>query len=232
VNRLFGRLLNLSVNFPFLIAAMDILIFGASGATGHQLVRQAHDKGYDVTAFVRDRNKLRTPEHNVKVVEGNVNDFDAVYDAINPGCVVMSALGAASPLSRDKILINGIHNIVNSMKQKGAKRMVYLSFAGVHASRKQLPFLFRALALPLLANVVADHEAKEHAVKAIDLEWTIVRPALLSNGARTGRILSGESLHPGFRNLLISRADVADFMLRQLSDDTFLRKAPVVGSQV
>lgn len=206
---------------------MDILIFGATGKTGEQLLTQALPE-HRVTAFVRNTSEFAVKHGNLKVARGDVKDYAAIQDALQVQHCVLVVLGAKSPFKRDPVLVEGIRNIVRAMESKGTKRIIYLSFAGVKDSQKQLG-LFRFIAASLLSNVVKDHEGKEKIIRASSLEWTIVRPALLSNGVHTGKFKSGEELKPKLSDLMISRADVADFMLRQLTGNAYLKRAPLLS---
>ena len=109
------------------------------------------------------------------------------------------------------------------------RRLVYLSFLGVREGRSQLSMVGRYLVAPvLLRNVVADHEAKERFTKQSTLDWVIVRPPRLTNGARQGSYRSGVDVRAISVIPRISRADLAEFMLRQVSDKTYVRKTPAV----
>src|SRR5262245_3774219 len=95
---------------------MKIVIFGASGKTGHHLVTQALDQGHLVTAFVRDPGKLTIQNDQLRVVQGNVSNEQKVTEAIKGQQAVFSALGADSPFKYDPIVVEGMKNIINSMK--------------------------------------------------------------------------------------------------------------------
>ena len=165
----------------------------------------------------------------LSVLRGDVADITAVETAIMGQDAVLCALGAATPLRRDSALVEGVRRIVVTMERSRVRRLVYLSFLGVRDGRRQLSALGRYLVAPLLLrNVVADHEAKEAIIQASMLEWIIVRPPRLTNGARRGRYRIGTEIRATSAIPRISRADLAEFMLRQLSDDTFLRQAPAV----
>jgi hypothetical protein len=115
------------------------------------------------------------------------------------------------------------------MEQRGVRRLVYLSFLGVPEGRHQLSVVGRYLVAPLLLrNVVADHTAKERIIRRSTLEWVTVRPPRLTNGARRGRYRSGLDIRATSVVPRISRADLADFMLRQLGEDTYVRKTPAI----
>ena len=208
---------------------MRVLVFGASGGTGRELVSQALAQGYQVTAFARDPAKLDINHANLRVAQGNVADYAAVERAVKDQDAVICALGASTPLRRDPILVQGVHNIIDAMERAGGGRLIYLSFLGVRNGRSQLSLLGKYIVAPLaLHNVVADHEAKERLIRQSHLNWTIVRAPRLTNGRRTGTYRSGDDLGANAIIPAISRADVAEFMLKQVTDDTYLRKAPAV----
>ena len=208
---------------------MKIVIFGAAGATGHALVTQALAQGHHVTAFVRTPAKFDLKHTGVSVAQGNVADAPAVERALSGQDAALCALGAATPLKRDPALVRGVENIVHAMECGGPRRLIYLSFLGVRGGRWQLSFLGRYVVAPLiLRNVVADHDAKESIITRSSLDWTIVRPPRLTNGPRTGAYRHGSDVKAASVVAMISRADVADFMLKQLDDRTYLHKAPAV----
>jgi putative NADH-flavin reductase len=208
---------------------MNVLVFGASGGTGRELVKQALAQGHSVTAFVRDPTKFEIKHANMKVVKGDVSNYESVARALQNQGAAICALGSSTPLRRDPTLIDGVRHIIKAMEQAGVQRLIYLSFLGVRDGRNQLSFLGKHIVAPLaLRNVVADHEVKERLIKQSRLKWTIVRPPKLTNGQRTGAYRSGERIAANSIIPTISRADVADFMLKQLTDDTYLHKAPAV----
>ena len=105
---------------------MNITIFGASGATGHQLVKQALAQGHMVTAFVRNAARLKIRHHHLKVMEGDVVDYDLVEQAIRNKDAVLSALGASSPFKYDQAIVDGVSNIIRAMKTNSISRFVYM----------------------------------------------------------------------------------------------------------
>jgi putative NADH-flavin reductase len=111
----------------------------------------------------------------------------------------------------------------------GVHRFVYLSMLGVGGSGKQLGLVDRYIVLPtLLRNVMQDHAREEGLIKRSKLDWVIVRPARLTNGPYTGGYRSGEDVREGALLASISRADVADFMVKQLTDDQYVHGTPAV----
>lgn len=208
---------------------MNVLVFGASGGTGRELVKQGVEQGHTLTAFVRNPAKLEIKDASIKVIQGDVTDSVSVQNVVKGHHAVISALGASTILKREPTLTVGITNIVKAMEQAGVRRFIYLSALTVRAVRDQLNFLGRYVIAPIvLRNVAADHEANESIIEHSKLEWTIVRPPRLTNGERTGVYRSGERIDSKSIIPEISRADLAEFMLKQLTDDTFLRKATSV----
>lgn len=204
---------------------MNVLVFGASGGTGRELVRQALAQGHFVTAFVREPAKFDINQAHLMVVQGNVIDYTSVEGAVDNQAAVLCALGASTPLQRDLTLIDGVQNIIRAIKRVGGARFIYLSFLGVREGRHQLSGLGQYIIAPLvLRNVVVDHEVKEALIKQSGINWIIVRPPRLTKGPRTGAYRSGERVVATSLIPTISRADVADFMLKQLTDDTYLQK--------
>lgn len=208
---------------------MRIVIFGAAGATGRELVTQALAQGHHVTAFVRIAAKFDLKHAGLNVVQGDVSDAAVVNRALSGQDAAICALGAATPLKRAPRLVNGVDNIVRAMERGGPHRLIYLSFLGVRGGREQLSLLGRYIVAPLiLRNIVADHEVKESIIMQSGLDWTIVRPPRLSNGPHTGAYRHGGDIKAKSMIPMISRGDVADFMLRQLDDRVYMRKAPAV----
>jgi putative NADH-flavin reductase len=205
---------------------MNILIFGASGDTGHNLVVQALKHQHSVTAFVRNSSKLSIHHDRVRIVEGDVTNYQAVEEAIENQEAVLSALGASNPFKRNFKLIDGIQNITTAMTRRNVKRLIYQSFLGVKENRKELGFLINTLLPIALKNIIHDHEAKENIITNGNLQWTIVRCPMLTNGPFTGSYRDGEHITSSSMLPSISRANVADFMLKQLSESKYVLKKP------
>ena len=202
---------------------MQILIFGASGATGKNLVNQALEK-YRVTAFVRDPAKLVIKHENLRLFQGNIRDYESVIGAVTGQDAVLSALGAESPFKFDQVLVDGMANIIKAMKYTHVMRIIYLSTIGGKENREDFGFFVRRIAPVLLKNEIAGHEARELMIKESQLDYTIVQAPKLTNGRSTGKYISGEFLKSKSFAVSLSRADTAAFMLRQLTEDEFIRK--------
>src|SRR5688572_14347800 len=207
---------------------MKILVFGASGATGHNLVSQALEKGYHVSAFVRDTSKLKVNSKNLNIFQGDVSNYQQVEDAVKDQNAVISALGASTPFKRNFTLIKGIENIVEAMTKFHVERLVYQSFLGVKENRKELGFLLDHIVASLLKSSIQDHEVKENIITTSNLQWTIVRCPTLTNGPLTGKYIDGERIQSASILPSLSRADVADFILKELREKKYIKKKPRV----
>jgi putative NADH-flavin reductase len=204
---------------------MNVLVFGASGKTGREVVRQALARGFNVAAFVRETARLPLAHANLRLVTGQITDPKAVARAIEGHTCVISTLGVGLPLRHDPSVIEGVRTIARASEHASVERLLYMSFIGVSESRDAAGFLLKQLASTVLRHEVADHEVKEAAVAESFVDWTIVRAPKLTNGRLTASYRVGEDIQARSPLPMMSRADVADFMLRQLSDQSFIRKA-------
>jgi uncharacterized protein YbjT (DUF2867 family) len=220
---------------------MRLVIFGATGGTGRRLVERAIAEGHEVTAFVRNPSRMTARHRRLEVAVGDAFDPGQVRDAVAGNEAVISVLGSrqpSNPLHPRKpgdphgVASAGSENIVAAMKEHGLRRFVCQTAWGVGES-KQDPgfagaFFMKVLVPPLLRDEYADKEEQERVVRESDLEWTIVRPMILTNGPWTNDFRAAVDLKPG-RHPYISRADVADFLTRQLADESFVRRTPAIG---
>lgn len=208
---------------------MKVLVFGASGGTGRELLKQALDKGLEVTAFVRDVSKVEDIQHpNFAVVSGDVLSIEDVSRAVAGHDAVLFAVGSGP--KRTTVREQGTSNVIQAMQASSVKRLVCLSSFGVGNSRTDLSFFTRYIVVGIfLRHAFADHERQEAVVKKCALDWTLVRPPHLKDGAHTGKYQDGLTLAYGNIKGWISRSDLADFMLKQLEDDRYLRQAPRVS---
>lgn len=191
-------------------------------------MKQALAQGHQVTAFVRTPSKLGITNENLKVTQGDATHYPLVESAMNGHDAVLSTLGAASPFNYDQSVVDAVQNIVKAMESTGIGRFVYMSAINVKDSRKYAGLLIRILGPTLLRTETAGHEAREKIIKQSGLDWTLVRSAKLSDGKHTGNYRYGEDVRAKGLAAGISRADVADFLLRQVTDVSFVRKTPMV----
>ncbi len=205
---------------------MKLLVFGATGGTGRLLVEQALGQGHQVTAFVRDPAKLNLHHPDLQRVQGDVLDPISVEGAVQGQEAVVCVLGAGSKLT-GSIRSEGTRQIIQAMEKAGVRRLICQSTLGAGDSWGSVKFFWKFVMFGfLLRNVLADHECQENAVQHSALDWTLIRPGSLVEGERTGQYRYGFPGTDRTTQLKISRADVADFILKQLTDDSFIHKAP------
>ena len=204
---------------------MKLLVFGATGGTGRQVIEQALAQGHTVTAFVRNPAKLGLTHPQLQTATGDVLDAAAVRRAMPGHDAVLSTLGAP-PAERQPVRSVGTENIMQAMQEAGIRRFVCLTTLGMGDSRPALPWLYKYILVPLLLReAFADSERQEARIRRSQLDWTIARPGTLTDGPRTGQYQQGFLPTVKGLKMKISRADVADFMLRQLADASQLTKA-------
>ena len=203
---------------------MRLVVFGATGGTGRELVMLALDQDHNVTAYARDPTKIEYIQHsNLEVVRGDVLDPPAVEQAVAGHEAVFITIGAGA--SRTTLREEGTRNIVEAMQRTGVKRLICQSSLGVGDSRANLTFFTKHIIVGVfLRHAFADHERQEAVVRQSSLDWTIVRPPHLKDGPRTEVYRHGFSTADKQIKGWISRADVADFMLKQLDTDTYLHQ--------
>ena len=208
---------------------MKLIIFGSTGGTGRELLKQALEQGHNVTAYARDPVKMDDIKHaNIKVVRGDVLNPAVVESAVAGQEAVLSAIGAGA--RRTTLREDGTRNIIEAMVGAGVRRLIVQSSLGVGDSRANLPFFTKYIVVSIfLRHAFADHEKQEAVVKNSALDWTIVRPPHLIDGPKTGVYRHGFPITNKRIKGRISRADVADFMLKQLNDDRYLHQTPGVS---
>ena len=211
------------------VESVNVLVLGASGATGREVVKQALDRGYSVRAFVRDPDKFGVKHANLALTVGDVTEYAPVERAVRDVDAVASALGSGNSLGSHPELIDGVRNIVRAMEHESVRRLVYLSMLGVGGSGKQLGLVDRYVVLPLLLrNVMRDHAEKEAIIERSTLDWVIVRPPRLTNGPYTGKYRSGVDARDGTLLASVARPDVAEFMVEQFAGNRYLHQTPAV----
>jgi len=212
---------------------MRLVVFGASGGTGQHLVQQALAEGDTVLAFARrPETVLTAPSPGLTVVQGDIHDPAAVTAAIAGQDAVLSALGART-LGKSDVLEAGVRNILAGMSVHGVRRIIVLGASGASGESAQhqgtaARLILKLVKATILREPFRSQRAQERLLQASDTEYTIVRPPRLLNRPFTGHYrVQEDGLPPG--GLTIGRADVADFMLRQVTDRTWIRKGPHVA---
>ena len=213
---------------------MKIVVFGASGGTGQHLVQQALAQGHTVTAFARRPDSiLAAPSPGLAVLSGDIHDSAAVSAAIAGQDAVLSALGARN-LGRSDVLEAGVRNILAGMATHGVSRIIVLGASGAGQDAGQhlgaaTRLLLKVLKATVLKEPFRSQREQESLLAASSVQYTIVRPPRLLDRPALGRYrVQADGLPPG--GMTIPRADVADFMIRQLTDSTWIRRGPYIAT--
>jgi len=210
---------------------MKLLVIGATGGTGKEIVSQALAQGHAVTALVRDAAKTAFPP-TVKKAVGDVLDPGTLGKSLIGQEGVICALGSAAtgPFKEMTLLSKGTRNLVDAMQARGVSRLVCITGIGAGESKGHGPWYYNWFIQPLvLRGVYEDKTRQEAIVRGSRLTWTLVRPAILTDGAAKGEGAVRELTHlSGIHVKNISRADVAGFCLRELADGRYQHQAPVI----
>jgi putative NADH-flavin reductase len=208
---------------------MKLLIIGGTGRTGQQLINQALEQGHSVTALVRNPEKLKITHPEFSFIKGNVLDFDKVQEVMKGQDAVLSALGHKIFFIRTNILSEGTKNIIRAMEMHGIKRLICITSLGINDSRFRLGLYYTLFVIPFIVFFYfRDKARQEKLIRSSKLNWTIVRPGQLINTKHRRNYKHGAKVGNYILTNMISRADVAHFMLCQLSDTTYLYKTPGV----
>lgn len=205
-----------------------IVIFGATGGTGRALVQQALDRGHTVTAFVRNPARLLLRHDRLQLVRGDVMRPETLPDSLRNQDAVLCALGR-NPFVSDPVCSVGTKNVLDEMARQGVRLIVVESSVGVGDSFARCGGFQKFLFSTLLRSYFADKAIQEQHVRDSALDWTIVRPVVLTNGPATNSLRASTDVSfRGFDSPSVSRADVARFMLDQLDQPAFLHQSPIL----
>jgi len=204
---------------------MKVAIFGASGRTGKELMLQSLVKGYEVSALVRRPESIDVKDPRLFMVQGDVRDAEPVEKTIMGTDAVMVALGNRSLKEKDLMEVATRH-IIASMVKNNVKRIIVQSSAGIFGA-KDSSFFFGCVIRPLFLKKVFDDKLTQlKLLQESSLDWVLVRPAGLIDAQKTGKYHITLDKPAGSK---ISRADVAEFMLAQITSDKYLKQMPVIS---
>jgi len=209
---------------------MRILVIGATGGTGKELVKHALDLGHMVTALARNPVEVTLKHERLSVVQGNVLDPVSIEVAVKGQDAVLSALGHKRWIIPSSILSQGTRIVVDAMKRLGVKRLICETSLGVGNSRGRLGLYYTLFVIPVIVFFYfRDKKKQEEIVRQSGLDWVIVRPGRLTNGRKRGTYRHGPDVGNYLWTVSISRADVAEFMLHQIENDEYLHQAAGVA---
>ncbi len=208
---------------------MRVLIIGASKGIGLETTGQALDARHHVRALARSASAMTASTPLLETMQGDALDAEDVEMALADVDVVIQTLGIGlADLVRPVTLFSdATRALIAAMRRRSVRRLICVTGFGAGDSQASISCLQRLPFQLVFGRAYQDKSVQERMIKESDLDWTIVRPGVLTNGPRTDnyRILSEAS---EWRNGLISRADVAAFLVQQIEVQTHVRKAPVL----
>jgi putative NADH-flavin reductase len=210
-----------------------VLIIGASHGIGLETVKAALRAGHNVRALARSAASIPIQDANLDKVSGNALDRDAIRNALQDIDVVIQTLGVEfSPrviFEGTTLFSESSRILVDAMKTAGVKRLIAVTGLGAGDSRGHGGLFYDAALFLLLKRVYDDKDVQEWIIKRSGLDWTIVRPGLLTDRPATGRyrvLTASRDWQAG----TVSRADVADFLVRQVDDRALIGTTPLLVS--
>jgi putative NADH-flavin reductase len=215
----------------------NILLLGATGRTGRQILTYTLSIGYHVTALVRDPGKPGLRAENLTVIQGTPTEMIDIRKSIRDCDAVVSALNNprksdglwSKVINPPTLMTDCMRNIITVMQEKGIKRIVVETAAGAGDSYNKMPLIMKwMIRYTNLKIVYADHDGQENLLINSDLDWTIVRPVGLNNKEKEMKLAIGSNdKHSAF----VSRKAVAQFMVDCLETDEYLKKAPIISER-
>ncbi len=207
---------------------MNILVVGATGGLGRDVVAESLARGHQTAAVVRDPSRAALPEA-VQIAQGDVLDRSSLRSAVAGRDAVICALGTPSPRQASTLLARGTENLVEAMTAADVRRLACVTLLGLGASRANCSLFYREVILRVLAPMVPDKEAQEQVVRGSDLDWVLIRPPRFARGRPRGTVkVIGEG-QPGRLGHVV-RADLARFVVRCATEGGYVREALAVGS--
>lgn len=193
-------------------------MFGATGGTGKQVVKQALEIGYHVTVIIRNPAAFDIQHHELEIIKGDVLQLSTFENELTGKDAVISCLGSGTSTKPTRVYSAGIENIISAMNKAGIRRLMCIS-AGALYINKEMGFFIRTLTKLVLQKILkepyADMRIMETKVEKTHLDWTILRPARLTNKLLTGKYRVAVNSH-NKRPFSISRADLAEYMLNSI----------------
>ncbi|MGB3616574.1 MAG: SDR family oxidoreductase [Catalinimonas sp.] len=210
------------------MSTLTIAVFGGTGRTGQHIVRQALQAGHQVRTLARNPSKMKVVDERLTVVHGDATDGRAVAEVVAGSNAVINTVGHTKTSTPDVQTVSTQH-IVDAMQQQGMRRLVSLSGAGLDHPNDVQNFgrkLMKTMMNLLAKDVLTDAEAHAEVLRSSDLDWTVARPPRLTNGPAQGNYRTGYfAAGPGDK---LSRADLADFLLRLATGDEYVGEMPNV----
>ena len=210
---------------------MRVVIFGASGGIGKWAVKHAKLKGYEVTAFVRNANKIKDEE--ITVIQGSISNYQEVKAAVSGKDAVIWTVGIPMENYEKKESLEGHQNLIKAMKEAGVRRLIDWGTPSIQFEKDRLSFV--TLVPKFLAGILYPKGKEElievaELIKQSDLDWTIVRFLRPLDAPYTGKVTVGFG-DIWFMGFSISREDIGAFMVEQVEGREYVRSMPIICGQ-
>ena len=202
---------------------MNLIVFGATGMVGKQLVQQSLFNGNRVKAFGRNvytTDYLQT--ENLQLVQGALFDESEVYNALKDCDAVISAIGGTMD-GTDKTRTLGIKNIIKQMQKAGVKRIIAIGGLGVLQAAENLMLIDKDDYPPEYKAVGLEHKKAFELLNQSNLNWTFVCPPNIINAGPTGSFVTNADYLPEPNNYKINAGDLAMFMLNELDKNEYIK---------
>jgi putative NADH-flavin reductase len=210
------------------IFTMKVLVLGATGSVGQHILQLGIERGHELTALVRNAEKLKSWERRVRVVKGDALDKDSVEQAVRGQEAAIYAIGIKT-IGRTTLFSESTRILIDAMERNRVKRLVCITGVGAGETKGHGGFLYDRILFPLVTKrVYADKEVQETLIQKSSLDWVIVRPAMFREGSPSGKLEAVTDVR-GVTLTRVSRVEVAAFVLDQLTDGRYLRKAVFIG---
>lgn len=207
---------------------MNILIIGATRGIGSHVLDLALQQDQVVTVLARDPSAIEKSDSRLKTIRGDIMDSEAVHAAVEGQHAVIITIGCGPTRKPVSLFSEGTRNTLSAMKYHSVSQLICVTGIGAGDSKGHGGFLYDRIFNPLLLKTIyEDKDTQEKLVRESKLEWVIVRPGFLTNGAMTGKYKVITDL-TGVKSGKISRADVAHFILTQLETMTCSGKTPLL----
>ncbi len=207
---------------------MKLLLIGATGPTGKELLKQGLVQGHEITALVRNASKITEEHPNLHLVNGDIMNQSDVDAAMAGQDAVICSLGTGITFKHVTLFSDGTRHLLIAMNNLAVPRIVCITGIGAGDSRGHGGFFYDHIIEPtLLHSIYQDKDRQEDLIRQSDRDWIIVRPGMLTNDSAKGnyRVLLELA---GITVGQIARADVAEFVLKQLTNNEFLKKTPLL----
>jgi len=210
---------------------MKVIIFGASGGIGKWAVKHALEKGYEVTAYVRNPDKMTAKHEKLTVVKGEISDYDTMRDAVQGQDAVIWCVGIPMKKYEKMESLPGHENLIRAMDECRVKRLIDWSTTSTPSEKDKKSFW--TVVPPIMVGITMPTAKKEligisDLLKKSDLDWTIVRFLAPNDKPATGKVVTG---YGGTKmKIAIPREDIGVFMVEQVESAKYLRDMPLIGT--